>query len=169
MAKLDGFQVAHLTGTRAFTLTPPAREEIKRFVNAGGTLVVDAAGGSSEFAKSAETELEAMFGAADIKQLNQPLPPSHDLYNAGGKPLDEVHYRNFARVNLGALKTAQLRGIEKDGRLMVIDSKEDLSVGLVGQQVDGIIGYDPQTATTLMSKVLLYSMEKKTAAATTTK
>jgi hypothetical protein len=56
-----------------------------------------------------------------------------------------------------------LRGIEKDGRLAVIYSREDLSVGLVGQHVDGIIGYDPQTATTLMSKVLVYSTKKVSA------
>jgi hypothetical protein len=166
-AKLEGFHVAHLTGTRAFTLTPPAREEIKRFVSAGGTLVVDSTGGSSEFANSAETELAAMFGADDARQLKDALPPSHALYSAGGKPREEAGYRNFARVNLGSLKAPQLRGIEKNGRLTVIYSREDLSVGLVGHPVDGIIGYDPQTATTLMSSVLVYSTEKK--AATTSK
>ena len=72
----------------------------------------------------------------------------------------------FARTTLGTLRAPQLRGIVKDGRLTVIYSKEDLSVGLVGQHVD-IIGYDPQTATTLMSKVLVYSTGTKSASATT--
>ena len=166
-AKLDGFQVAHLTGTGAFTLAPTARDEIKRFVGAGGTLVIDAAGGSTEFAKSAEAELAAIFGADAAKQLAEPLPPSHDLYSAGGKPLGDVGYRNFARMNLGTLRTPQLRGIVTDGRLTVLYSKEDLSVGLVGHPVDGILGYDPQTATTLMSKALVYATQKNTASATT--
>ena len=48
-----------------------------------------------------------------------------------------------------------------------IYSKEDLSVGLVGQPVDGIIGYDPPTATTLMSKVLMYATERRAASSTT--
>jgi len=165
-AKLHGFQVAHLTGTGGFVLTPPAREEIKRFVSAGGTLVVDSAGGSSEFATSVEKELDGMFGA-DAKQLDEPLPASHALYSAGGKPPGEIGYRTFARATLGSLKVPQLRGIVKDGRLIVIYSREDLSVGLVGQPVDGITGYDPQTATTLMSKVLVYSTDEKTASAAT--
>ena len=29
--------------------------------------------------------------------------------------------------------------------------------GLVGQEVDGILGYDPRSATELMSKIILYA------------
>jgi len=36
----------------------------------------------------------------------------------------------------------------------VIYSREDLSVGLVGQAVDGIVGYSPATATSLMTRIL---------------
>ena len=40
---------AHLTGTTSFKLDDAARNEIKQFVEAGGTLVIDAAGGSGKF------------------------------------------------------------------------------------------------------------------------
>ena len=43
-----------------------------------------------------------------------------------------------------------------NGRLGVIFSREDLSTGLVGHAVDGVIGYDPVTATVLMRNVILY-------------
>ena len=158
--KLSGFDVAHLTGTVEFALTPSEREEIKRFVAAGGTLIVDATGGASAFGMSVEKELAEMFGA-DAKQLDTPLSSADALYRADGKPLGEVGYRPFARTRLGAIDVPQLRGITKDGRLAVIYSKEDLSVGLVGQPVDGIIGYSPQSATTLMTKALLYATQKK--------
>ncbi|MEA2711039.1 MAG: hypothetical protein QOF78_3640, partial [Phycisphaerales bacterium] len=164
-AKLDGFDVAHLTGTVEFALTPPEREEIKRFVNGGGTLIVDAAGGSGGFAASVEKELAEMFGA-DAKQLDNALPPANTIYSADGKPLREIGYRRFARAKLGLINVPQLRGITKAGRIAVIYSKEDLSVGLVGQPVDGIIGYEPSTATTLMSKVLMYAAGKTAAPAT---
>jgi hypothetical protein len=34
-------------------------------------------------------------------------------------------------------------------------SREDISGGLVGQQTDGIMGYDPETATAIMRNVLI--------------
>jgi len=91
---------------------------------------------------------------------------AHALFSADGKPLGEVGYRTFARTRIGAINVPQLRGITKDGRVAVIYSKEDLSVGLVGQPVDGIIGYSPASATALMSKALLYAARKGAAAAT---
>ena len=40
-------------------------------------------------------------------------------------------------------------------RLAVIYSPEDLSVGLVGQPIDGIVGYEPKTASALMANALM--------------
>ena len=42
-----------------------------------------------------------------------------------------------------------------NGRDAVYFSAEDLSVGLVGQNVDGIVGYQPDLATTLMERMIL--------------
>jgi hypothetical protein len=152
VGKLGGFKVAHLTGTMPFTLDDAARAELKNFVKAGGLLIVDAAGGSTAFAAAAEAELAAMFPDA-AKQLTQVLPPTHAIYVENGKPL-EIDYRVYARSKLGSLRGPQLRGVTVDGRLAVIYSREDLSVGLVGQPVDGIIGYSPPTATRLMANII---------------
>jgi hypothetical protein len=152
-----GYRLAHLTGTLPLKLDAAMRTDIKTFVVNGGTLVVDAAGGSGEFAQSAEQELQLIF-FGDAKQLATPLKPDHPLYTAGSNPLADVRYRAYAREKLdGDMKHPRLKGIELDGRLAVIYSREDLSVGLVGQNVDGIIGYDPATATALMSRILLYA------------
>ena len=154
---LTGYAVAHLTGTGPFKLSEAARAEVKRFVESGGTLVVDAAGGGAGFVESADSELWAVFGADAAKQLDEFVPPSHDLYHLAS-PLDDVSYRLHAReVLVGELKSPRLRAIEVKGRAAVFFSKEDLSGGLVGQPVDGIVGYSPRTATQLMSNVLLYA------------
>ena len=42
-------------------------------------------------------------------------------------------------------------------RVAVFFSREDLSAGLVGNDVDGILGYTPDTATAIMRNVLLYA------------
>jgi hypothetical protein len=151
---LDGYNLAHLTGTVVFKLEPAEREAIKAFVQRGGTLVVDAAGGSSEFAKAVETELAAMFPDAPA-QLETPLSPDDPLFGAGATKLAAFDYRTYARTKLGQLKLPQLRGIRVNNRLAVVFSREDLTVGLVGQPVDGIIGYEPGTATAIMQRIVL--------------
>jgi hypothetical protein len=143
--KLDSYRIAHLTGTAAFALDAAAREELRRFVNAGGTLVIDAAGGSGDFAAAAEKEIAATFGSSP-----ELLPADHKLF-AG---LKSIGYRSYARTRAASTKTPQLRGITIGTRLAVVFSREDLSAGLVGQAVDGIVGYEPETATELMRRII---------------
>jgi hypothetical protein len=126
---------------------------LQEFIKGGGTLIVDAAGGKTAFAESADKALRLIFGD-DANQLNEPLTEDNKLYTTGGK-IDEISYRTFARGAMGGMKGPRLRGITKDGRLVCIYSPEDLSVGMVGEPVDGILGYSPATATELMRKILL--------------
>lgn len=151
-----GFGVAHLTGTGKIKLTEAQRGEIKKFVEAGGTLVVDAAGGKAEFDETIRAELAGIFPEA--KDLPM-LKPDHAVYSTGQK-LTDFEYRTFAKKTLVTRKTPRLCGLEKGGKVKVFLSSEDLSVGLVGQSVDGIVGYEPQTASSIMSNVLLYAAKK---------
>jgi hypothetical protein len=155
--KLKDYKIAHMTGTTKFRLDDASRAEIKAFVEAGGTLIVDAAGGSGEFASSAEGELRTMFPAQSAG-LDEPLPADNAIYNVAGSKLTEFGYRTYARSHLaGGMKIGRLRGITIGNRIAVIFSPEDITAGLVGEQVDGIVGYDPATATQLMENILLYS------------
>ncbi len=47
-------KIVHITGTKPIALEPTAQLELKKVIDAGGTIVIDAAGGSAEFAGSAE-------------------------------------------------------------------------------------------------------------------
>jgi len=157
-ASLADFKIAHLTGARDFQFTDAQRKAVKAFVDRGGVLLVDSAGGSSEFKSAVEAEFAKIFGdqaAAEI--INRELPPSHVIYTAGGGAADRISYRTFAQRTVGALDRAQLRGLVVNGRLGVVYSADDLSVGIVGNQVDGITGYTPQVATALMQRMLIYA------------
>ncbi len=155
---LDGYDVAHLTGTGEGAPTAEEFEAIKAFVESGGTLIVDAAGGDATFGQTIETRLRAAFGEA-ASGLGEVLPTAHPLYRATGEPIERVDYRLFARRAVGSANTPRLRGIELDGRLAVIVSNEDLSNGLVGAPVGGVIGYEPADATRLMTAALLYTAQ----------
>ena len=152
---LSAVKLAHLTGTAAFRLDDASRAELKRFVTSGGTLVVDAAGGSAAFARAAEAELAAIFPDAKLAVL----PPGHAVYSSGGAKPEPVAYRPFAQKALvGATRSPRVQGMTfAGGRVGVFFSREDLSAGLVGQPVDGIIGYDPLTSTAIMSRIILYA------------
>jgi hypothetical protein len=149
-----GYQLAHLTGTTRFRLSEKEREELKKFIEGGGTLLVDAAGGSADFVMAAQEEFAAVLGA---DRRMAPIPASHALYSAGGRALGNVQYRPFARKTIGNRQGPMISGAELDGRMRVLFSAEDLSTGLVGQPVDGIHGYEPGSAVEITRRILLYA------------
>lgn len=146
-------KIAHLTGTEPLDLNADQKSAIKTFIEGGGTLVIDAAGGSSAFASSAEALLNELFPDAKLELL----PWDHPLFRAGGKAVESIDYRATARQMLGTLDGPRLRGLTIGDRLAVVHSREDLSAGLVGQRVAGIVGYTPESATALMARILLHA------------
>jgi hypothetical protein len=154
--KLSEFKVAHLTGNVKFHFADKQKEELKKFTDDGGLLIVDACGGAGEFATAAETELGNLFGA-DAQQLQTVLPPSDAVFAAA--KIEGFTYRRFAQKLLGNKHDPQLRAIVKNGKPVVYYSAQDLSVGMVGQTVEGIIGYDAPTATVVMRNILLHASQ----------
>jgi Domain of unknown function (DUF4159) len=154
---LAGYSIVHLTGTTKFTLTPAIRQSLVDFTATGGTLIIDAAGGSKDFADAAEKELGIMFGNGAGNGLTW-LPPGCLLYTLPQAPILECSYRRFARNTLAAgLRKPMVQGVWRNGRYVAFFSRGDLSAGLVGEPVDGIMGYSPETATALMRNMILYS------------
>jgi hypothetical protein len=154
-AILSNQKLAILTGSYAFTLSPAQRAALKAYVANGRTLFIDAAGGSSIFKTSAETEMTAIFGP-DAAQLARPL----DLTALPQSPIAKqlaaiapVTFRRGTTSVIGKGDQLRLRGIVLNGRLAVIYSPEDVTEGLVGEPVDGVIGYSPATATGIMRAI----------------
>ena len=79
--KLDAavYQIAHLTGTGGFTFTKDQLSDIRKYVAKGGVLLVDAAGGNSEFAASAEAQLAQIIAGAKL----EPVAPDDPALAAG--------------------------------------------------------------------------------------
>lgn len=160
-AKLSDFRIAHWTGTTTVKLNNEQRGALREFVTHGGTLIVDAAGGSTFFAESAEAELREIFGASAAEALQHPLPAEHRAFNLPDSKIDPVSFRTFTRKeSVGTNKTVRVRGITVGDRIGVFYSPEDLSAGLVGEQVDGISGYDPASASRIMTNLILYACSK---------
>jgi hypothetical protein len=154
---LKDYKLAHLTGTGKLKLKEDQQKVLKEFVDGGGTLMIDAANGDSEFAAAIEDTLQHMFGD-DAGQLSNPIEMKHALYNATGTQMGDIVFRSFARGKVPrGQNTPLLRGITVKGRLAVILSREDLSGGIVGESIDGILGYAPESATQIMTNVVLFA------------
>jgi hypothetical protein len=158
-AELGSFDVLHLTGTGELGLDENVAKKLKTYVENGGTLLLDAAGGDSTFAESAEAQLRNMFGD-ESTELGSVLPTNHPLYRSLDEPIDTVGYTLFARRTVGGERKPRLRGISFENRLGVIFSREDLSHGLVGSRIGGITGYEPEDATRLVAASLLYAKSR---------
>ncbi len=153
---IGDYPIAHLTGTTALSFNTAQQQQLKNYVEHGGTLVVDCAGGSSEFAESAEAMLNKIFPGG----LKDPLPPKDPLFTAGFPKVD-IRYRHFAKSVLGSVRVPQLKAISLDGRNAVYYSRYDLSAGLVGEPIDGIVGYEPDSCSEIMSAIILQNLPKK--------
>ena len=154
----DAYPIAHLTGTAAIKLSAQEQAALKQYIDHGGLLFFDAAGGSPEAAASIQALLASMYPAAQ----NEPLPIDHPIYSgayAGGRKIDEATYRHSSQ--LVATRIPRLRGITLDGKLLAIISNEDISGGLVGYSGSLFVGYSPESAAELTRAVLLWRCARR--------
>jgi hypothetical protein len=143
--------VAALTGTAAFNMDPASTEAVKRYIAEGGTIIIDAAGGSKVFASSVDENLLPLLG---------PLRPLAEETVLDGPEKFKVAYRRELAASLGRRKgQLRLQAIDLDGRPAVIYSQEDITAGLVGYPLYQLHGYTPQAAQGIMTN-LLYHLAK---------
>jgi hypothetical protein len=159
---LADYRIVDLTGTGKFTLSDDQCTDLEEFTRHGGMLILDAAGGNPDFANSAAAALKSIYGPDAGIGLARPLPPYDILYQNPAAPITSFAYRKYAKSRMtGDLKLPRICAIESRHHTVALFSREDLSSGIVGEQVDGILGYSPQTATDLMRNMVLYAIDQK--------
>jgi len=158
----SGVKLAVLTGTAAFTLPEAEIKALKAFVEGGGTLFIDAAGGEShEVGKGFVVSVEAVLASAFPGKRLWILPPGAPLYTLKDMKIDTVRWRRATRVAMLDTKKPQLQAITVNARPGVIFSRHDITAGLLGVPAAGIYGYhpgdttDPGTAFKLMRNIVL--------------
>jgi hypothetical protein len=153
----QGATLAHLTATGSVKLDPAQLDALRKYTQAGGLVLMDAAGGSPEAAASFEVLLKQLYPDVGI----QSLPLDHPIYVSevtGGNPIKEVKYRRSP--NLQPVRIPRLRGATSGGKLVAILSSEDLSGGLVGYTTAGLVGYVPASATDIVRNIILWRLSQ---------
>ena len=145
--------LAHLTGTTEFTLAPEDVAALKQYLDGGGTLLVDAGGGSDAFNDSF-TKLAAQLFPKDSLDT---LPPDNPVIT--GKITDgtDASTVDFRRNTLKKSGPPPLQALQHNGRYVIYYSPLDLSSGLLGTNTWGILGYTPDSAQAVLRNMLLVS------------
>lgn len=151
--------IAFLTTMGDGTLTADDAAAIRKWVEAGGLLVLDAAGGSQEAAKNSEAMVNAIFSDLPRAPLSFDHPVISGERMMGGENCRWVRYRNFALATMGPVNRPKLQAIEVNNRVGVIYSTEDLTCGLAGLDHWGIFGYTPEYARKLTTNAVLVSAQ----------
>jgi hypothetical protein len=156
----NGARIACLTGTGKVEFSDSQLQAIKQYVDKGGLLMIDAAGGSPEFAASAEAAVKKMYDQP-IRKLSSECA----LFKVSGNEIDKVSYRRKAKMERGLTNTPELRGLEIGGRLAIVFSPEDITGGLLGIPMHDCAGYSPDSSYEIMRNTVLLAGDVKTTVA----
>ena len=161
----NAWPVAHMTGTDLLQLTDADKASLRKYLAGGGTLVADAAGGSSLFTKSFAEQVFPLANGDRTGRLAQENP----ITQAGPYKLDKVQYRSEYAQTLGDSEKTRpnLQAVLKGDRPVIIFSEPDITTGLLGIPVYALKGYTPESAERVMTDILFYVGGVRTAANST--
>ena len=162
LGELDAkaWPLAAITGTGPLMLSVAEKGALKAYVQAGGMVLMDAAGGSKAFADSAIAVVEEAFGKGSVQRLGAASP----VYKMAGMEISSVKYRKGVAGSKPDAKAPRLRAVMIANRPAVIISKDDLTTALLGSPVYDCKGYAPESAVKLVRNIVLYAAGKDKAA-----
>mgnify|MGYP005835583241 CR=1 FL=1 len=144
--------IAHFTGNAALDLTDKQLEALRRYVESGGTLLIDSCGGSAAFTTSITGKLlPRAFG----NEVLHAMGGSHPVLAGKGAGMREIRLRlrPYAVQRLGAAARVEYVA---HGKGRVIFSSPDLTTGLLGANTFLVLGYQPTSARELVRNILLW-------------
>ncbi|HSV12784.1 MAG TPA: DUF4159 domain-containing protein, partial [Tepidisphaeraceae bacterium] len=145
LSAIGDYKIAALTGNAATDFTDDQIKAIASFVESGGTLLIDACGGSTDFATCIEQKLlPEAFPNTPMKLL----PADDPIAKTAGAPA----IRQYTVAKLGSADAPPVKQISF-GKGRVIYSPLDLTTGLLGTNSWGIFGYTPTYSVALLKSI----------------
>lgn len=147
-SELGPHKIAYLTAMPGATLDADAAMAIRRWVDGGGTLWIDAAGGSQASSAAAQSMFKAIVPNVTPLQIarDHPIISGFDDLNERGY----VSYRYFALIAMTPTRHPRLMAHFIGDRPAIILSLEDLTCGVAGLDHWNIFGYTPASARRLV-------------------
>ena len=157
IADLDATKhpLAVLTGTEEIKLSEQQLASLGQYFRDGGTMIIDAAGGSRDFDRAVYRQILPLPEDA----VEGPLPADHEVFMQPERIEKPIYRRNFAMALGSAKNRHRLRGVWSNKRLAILYSRDDITGGLVGYQLNGLRGYAPGSAETLMTNMIFHAAQ----------
>jgi hypothetical protein len=150
---LSSFTFLYLSGLDDFHWDATALSALKRFLDSGGTLLINNGLGLQTFDTAVRRELKALLPGATLA----PLRPGHPVFNSVFK-LTEAAYTPAAAAARPSLTQPYLEGISLNGDVKVIYSPIDLETGWQGLNPPLARAYQPDDALKLGVNIIMYAM-----------
>ncbi len=148
--------VAVLTGNAAVDFEKMDLPALRHYVDTGGILLIDSAGGSKDFIKSVR---EHLLPKAFPEAQTAALPASHPILAGGDSctdPLPKPRLRRYASEQLkGTIPALDYLTV---GKGTVIISDLDITTGLLDTNTWGITGYTPTYCQSLVKNIVLWTL-----------
>jgi hypothetical protein len=182
--ELRGRHLTWLTGSSKLELTAEEIEALRDWLWAGGTLFVNAAGGSREFNRSAEAMLARLLDGAPPEPVDvgsdSPLitgkcgefrgPPIRAVPSPDGSGPPQPALRRTKALRLAVPDPAPpLKVYTLDGRVAVIHAPFGIHDTLDGHTAAGARSYMPDAARDLAANVVLLAFKDHLAAGAATR
>ncbi|MFN3201135.1 MAG: DUF4159 domain-containing protein [Bradymonadia bacterium] len=145
-------RLLHLSGRRALNLSDAEAQSLKSYVEGGGTVLVEAWGGSEAFSQSARARLEGLLG--QIEALDETAPLALGRFAGGSDLTTEAPITLAARKARG--RGLPLHVINVGGRPGVVFSPIDLSAGATGVAIHQRQGYTPEGARRVLTNMVAW-------------
>ena len=149
---------ATITGATAADFDKLDLKPLRKYVDDGGVLFIDACGGSPAFATSVRDKLlPTAFADVQFESLD---PTSPVLAGAGDcmDPLPKPQVRQSAIIRLGGVPAQVDAAVV--GKGMVFVSDLDVTAGLLNAHALSIVGYTPEYSQSLMKNVMLWTVNR---------
>lgn len=163
LPELKRFPLVYMHGRYRFALEKQEQDSLRDYLNRGAVLFADACCGSARFDQGFQELMKQLYPDHPLKDI----PVDHELYSdtIGGHKIETVKLRTLVPGDAGAsIQTRTesvpplLKGIEIDGRYVVIYSQYDISCALENQASLACDGYEEADAMRLAVNIVLYAM-----------
>ncbi len=161
--ELYDYPIIFMHGRNAFSFSEDERERLRLYFARGGFLFVNAVCASEQFTRAFETEAQALFPDEALVDV----PTDDPIYSGkyGGFKIENLQY-NRSRVVNGRRASSEtvaeppkLRGIQREGRWIVLFSPEDVSCALEDAAAVNCRGLTPRSAFYLATNIIFYAAE----------
>jgi hypothetical protein len=131
-------RIAVLTGSNEASFNQAQADALKAFVKGGGTVIVDAAGGSLDFYRAAED----LIRKAAFETPLQNVARGEDFANIPGHEIGDKLKLRTGNQGFGVLRKLPIF-TDQGARMGILLSRADITAGLVGFESSSIKGFRP--------------------------